>query len=102
MADDTGDKPVRVTVHCQLTVLLRVELSGAAEVAPQAIGGTSGDAVLHDEPPIQAQCGVDQRICQGPGHNGGELPGLARVSQKKDGVRIINEIPQPRRIYSGR
>ena len=62
MADATGDNPSRVTMHCLSIVLLHVELLGAAEVAPRAIGGTSGDSVSHDEPPIQAQGDIDQHL----------------------------------------
>ena len=99
MADATGAKPGRVTVHCLSTVLSHVEFSGAAEVSPQEIGGASGDAVWHDEAPIQAQGGVDHRLAQGPVDHGGEPPGLARVSQDKYGVIILDKIPQPRHIH---
>ena len=102
MADATGANPGQVNVHFQSTFLSRVELSGAAEVAPQAIRGASGDAALHGDSPIQSQGGGVQRLAQGPGHNGGDSPGLARVSQEKDGVRILDEIPQPRHIRPGR
>ena len=97
-----GAKPVRVTFHCRSTVLPRVDLSGAAEVAPHAIRGASGDAILHDEPPIHTQSGNNQRLDQGPGNQGGEPPVIARVSQEKYGVRILNDIPQPRQIRPGR
>ena len=78
-----------------------MDFSGDAEVAPQAIGGASGDAALHGDSPIQSQGGGVQRLDQGPGHNGGDPPGLARVSQEKDGVQILDDILQPRHIRPG-
>ena len=95
MDDATGSKTGRVTVHFQLTVLSCVELSGDAEVAPQEIVGTSGYAVSHEDPKIQAQGSVDQFLAQGPGHHNGEPPGLACVSQDKYGIIILDEILQP-------
>ena len=80
MTDTTGAKPIRVTMHCQFTVLLRVELMGAVEVASQVIIGASGDGVLYKEPTIQDQCGVEQCLAQAPDHHSGEPPRLARVS----------------------
>ena len=98
MADVTGGKADRVTMNCRLTVLSRMELLGAAEVSPQVIGCASGEFVPHDEPPIQAQVSVNNRLVQGPGHHGEEPPGLVRVSQEKYGFRILNKIPQTRYI----
>ena len=67
----------------------------AVEVAPQVIGGASGDAVSRDEPPIQAQGGINHRLAQGPVYHGGEPPVIAHVSQDKYGIRIFDKIPQP-------
>ena len=52
MSDTTGAKPVQFNVNCRYTVLLCMKLSGAGKVAPQAIGGVSGDAVSHGNPTI--------------------------------------------------
>ena len=56
----------------------------------------------YDEPSIQSQGGVDQCLTQGPGHHGGDPPGLARVGQEKYGVRMLDEMLQPRHICPGR
>ena len=58
--------------------------------------------MLYDEPPIQAQGGVDQRLSQGPVHHGGGPPGIARISQDKYGARILDKIVQPQHIHPGR
>ena len=79
-----------------------MESLGDAEIAPQAIGGVYGDAVSHDEPPIQAQGGVHRRLSQVPGHHGDDPHGLAHVSQEKYGVIIFYNILQPRQIRPGR
>ena len=79
-----------------------MDLSRDAEVVPQAIGGASGDAALYGNFPTQYQGSGVQHLAQGPGHNGGDPPGIARVSQEKYGVRILNDIPQPLHIHPGK
>ena len=72
-----------------------MEFLGSAEVSPQDIRGGSGDAVWHEDPPVQSQGGIDQWLAQGPGYHGGEPPGIARAIQDKYGVRILDNILQP-------
>ena len=94
MDDAMGAKPGQVTAHYLSTVMYRVDFSGDVEVSPQAIVGTSVDAVLHGNPSIHSWVSVVQRLTQGPGHNGGDPLGLASVIQEKDGITTLKNIPQ--------